>query len=943
MGNVLADYADTGGVVVGLNFDWYGPPFGLDGRWMTGGYTPFNTPAPTNFASSCLGTYDTTHPLMQGIPAGSLCAFFRHSPTLSAGAVSVALYQDNAQLCAYKTNNGHTGVGINAYLGENPMNFSGPFGTVVVNAGRWLISGPCGSPTPTPTATATTTGSPSATPTCPPGGSPGPWTQAAPVAVDHYGGFMDSDGTFAYEGGGYSFSAGDNINQFGKFNPVANTWTPLAPVPDLNNGMASGVYAPNVNKLFVFGGSEFTTATVVNTTRIYDIASNTWSTGANMPDVRAFMASGYFNGKIYLVGGYSTGNISPAFLQTWEYDPVANTFVTKTPIPAANGFGGAGSGVVNGHLYVAGGRDATNTVIATTWDYDIAADTWTARANLPSADNVPGSAAIGGKLWIFGGGNPFSGPGTAPTSARTGLRAWFDRLLHPDTTNALQIYDPATDTWSSGPGLIQQRSFPAGTHVGNTAVAVGGYTGSSTTTSVEINVATGGCASPTPTVPPTATPTASPTCTPGGTPGPWSTASPYPIDIVRYGFAQTATHFYVFGGVSDGTRVNNVNRMDISTGMWQSRAPMPFTSEAPTCALMASTGIVYCAEGDTGNGFASYNIATDTWTSLAPDPIIPNHYGSASGAFNNKVFVAGGSTAFTSSVAVYDVGTNTWSPGTVAPNDFLLAGYQEVGQFLYVVGGFEASGPDSKVAGELSSVLNRGQQSKQPKVPLANNITTWRLDMSSAPGVWTVGPAFTEGRADFGLAYDAGTNKLYALGGDATGGGFFDSTNLVDELSVASWPAGTWMPSPPDLILPNRQANQAGFYGSGQIWSVGGLVGQTFQFLPEVQRRTNGGVPCGTPTATPTATATATHTPTATPTATATATHTPTATATATHTPTATPTATATATHTPTSTPTATRTPTPTATATATPTATVTVPPRPTPTPRPRSTPPPRP
>src|SRR6267154_6810458 len=63
------------------------------------------------------------------ISAGSLCAFFRHTLTLSPGAVSVAMYQDNQQLCAYKTNNGHTGVGINAYLGENPMDFSGPFGT----------------------------------------------------------------------------------------------------------------------------------------------------------------------------------------------------------------------------------------------------------------------------------------------------------------------------------------------------------------------------------------------------------------------------------------------------------------------------------------------------------------------------------------------------------------------------------------------------------------------------------------------------------------------------------------------------------------------------------------------------------------------------------------------------------------------------------------------
>ncbi len=206
------------------------------------------------------------------------------------------------------------------------------------------LPGGCGGASPTPT------GTPSATPTCQPGGSPGPWMQAAPVAIDHYGGFIDSDGTFAYEGGGYSFSASGTINQFGKFNPTTNTWTPLAPVPDLTNAEASGVYAPNVNKLFVFGGDDPTTGTVVNTTRIYDIATNTWSTGTPMPDVRAFMASGYFNGKIYLVGGYSTGNVDPSFGQVWEYDPVANTFnTTRMSMPAT--LGGPGFGIINGHMY----------------------------------------------------------------------------------------------------------------------------------------------------------------------------------------------------------------------------------------------------------------------------------------------------------------------------------------------------------------------------------------------------------------------------------------------------------------------------------------------------------------------------------------------------------------------------------------------------------------
>jgi hypothetical protein len=378
-------------------------------------------------------------------------------------------------------------------------------------------------------------------------------------------------------------------------------------------------------------------------------------------------------------------------------------------------------------------------------------------------------------------------------------------------------------------------------------------------------------------------PTPTPTCPAGaGAAGPWVAGNPYPLNDVRYGFAQTATHLYVFGGVADGTRTTTVNRMSLATGTWEPLAPMPFESEAPTCALMESTGIVYCAEGDTGNGFASYNIATNTWAPLAAIPGDP-HYGSASGAFNGKVFVAGGTNNFSNLVQVYDVAGNSWSPGTAAPNGFLLAGYHQVGQYLYVVGGWTGGAPTGLT-------------------------TTTRLNMSSAPGVWENGPAFPMGRSDFGLAYDAANDTLYALGGDTQGNGFFDSTNEVDELPLASWPAGTWVMSPPNLPAPNRSANQAGFYGNGDIWSVGGLDGATFQFLNQVWHRSNGGG-CVSPT--PTATATATVTPTAT----------------------------ATATATPTSTATATATVTPTATATAT----ATVEPRSTPTPRPRGTPAPRP
>ena len=198
------------------------------------------------------------------------------------------------------------------------------------------------------------------------------------------------------------------LNVFNRYDPIANTWTPLASLPDNSSSMASAVYSPINNKVYVFGGEEANAATNTNATRIYDIATNTWSAGTPMPDVRSFMASGYntANNKIYLVSGYSTGQVTSAQPQVWEYDPVTNTFNTaKAPIPHATG--GAAFGIINGHMYVAGGRDAANTVIALTWDYNIAADSWTAKANMPAAENVPGSAAALGKLWAFGFGNPF--------------------------------------------------------------------------------------------------------------------------------------------------------------------------------------------------------------------------------------------------------------------------------------------------------------------------------------------------------------------------------------------------------------------------------------------------------------------------------------------------------------------------------------------------------
>ena len=161
MGNVLADYEDAGGVVVVGNHAWANDGgWLLQGRWMTGGYSPYNPTGQFNFSLNTAHIIDPSHPLMQGV--SGLSALKREGVPLASGASAVAMWTDGPPAVAYKANNGRTAVGLNAWLGH-ANEFSGAWGRVVVNAGRWLLCG--ATPTPTPTATATATATPTATAT----------------------------------------------------------------------------------------------------------------------------------------------------------------------------------------------------------------------------------------------------------------------------------------------------------------------------------------------------------------------------------------------------------------------------------------------------------------------------------------------------------------------------------------------------------------------------------------------------------------------------------------------------------------------------------------------------------------------------------------------------------------------------------------------------------
>jgi Kelch motif/Galactose oxidase, central domain len=326
---------------------------------------------------------------------------------------------------------------------------------------------------------------------------------------------LASDGTYAYSaGGGMNFVP---TTGFYRYDPVADAWTTLAPLPaGLQDARAA--YAANVNKIYVFGGID-AGFNVLNTNYVYDIATDSWTTGAAMPAARFFPAVAYYsaNGKIYVIGGLDASFLEAS--QTWEYDPVADTWDTsRADIPVA--MGGSATSIVDQNIYLAGSFGAGATTLH--YRYDILADSWTQMADLPAPVYEAAGAAVGSQTYVVGGGNPAVGA-WATRQARVAALARAPAVSY----NTTYIYDTLSNTWTSGPNTNVAHAFTGGTAIGNLLIVVAGFDGTADTNTVETALAEGSpTPSPTPTPTPTATATATVTATATPTPTPTATATP---------------------------------------------------------------------------------------------------------------------------------------------------------------------------------------------------------------------------------------------------------------------------------------------------------------------------------------------------------------------------------------------------------------------------------
>ncbi|HYC52573.1 MAG TPA: kelch repeat-containing protein [Gemmatimonadaceae bacterium] len=187
-------------------------------------------------------------------------------------------------------------------------------------------------------------------------------------------------------------------------------------------------------KIYVLGGYPFTgqSSRVV---QVYDIASNSWQLGPQLPLPNNHGMAASVNGKIYLLGGQITNDQEgeTAVNTVYELDPAVGTWVEKATMPTKRSGGVAVA--YGGKIYVAGGRVPRGNDFAV---YDPETDEWEELPPLPSQRNHIAGAAINGRIHIVGG--------------RLG------NGLSPLKSDAHEVFDPVTETWTTAAPMLRGRS-----------------------------------------------------------------------------------------------------------------------------------------------------------------------------------------------------------------------------------------------------------------------------------------------------------------------------------------------------------------------------------------------------------------------------------------------------------------------------------------------------
>ena len=216
---------------------------------------------------------------------------------------------------------------------------------------------------------------------------------------------------------------------------VRNSWTSKAAYPSILGARwpSAGVFpnAAGQHIVYAFGGTDDEGGSGV-TIKVYNPATNTWTSQGDEPQVTVFNTNGVgkIGSNLYFSGGsFHAGGIVDFTPELWAYNPAQNRLIKKAPMPKATSDGV--TGVISGMLYVLPGacsgslypnsRYCETEPFRRLFRYNPATNQWATKRSAPHYHREGAGGVISGKFYVAGG-------------------------LDED---ALDRYDPATDTWKT--------------------------------------------------------------------------------------------------------------------------------------------------------------------------------------------------------------------------------------------------------------------------------------------------------------------------------------------------------------------------------------------------------------------------------------------------------------------------------------------------------------
>lgn len=133
------------------------------------------------------------------------------------------------------------------------------------------------------------------------------------------------------------------------------------------------------------------------------------------------------DGKIYAIGG---ARYSSPLDKVEVYDPATDAWTAKSDMPTARQ--GLSTSMVNGKIYAIGGGDISAApdykTFSTVEEYDPETDTWITKSPMSTERGFHSANVLDGKIYVIGGSS--------------------GHLVNDPAILAVEVYDPATDTWA---------------------------------------------------------------------------------------------------------------------------------------------------------------------------------------------------------------------------------------------------------------------------------------------------------------------------------------------------------------------------------------------------------------------------------------------------------------------------------------------------------------